>query len=114
MLEDAVTPEYWMIDGKVRTDSEGSPEEKWKWSGSYWNMDGELVEYQYTAATREEADALREMIAHTDFSLRGGVQEDIIGIIAEEAESYFNGDKSLKEVTKVVQNRVSTLVQEGA
>ena len=101
MLEDAVTPEYWMIDGKVRTDSEGSPEEKWKWSGSYWNMDGELVEYQYTAA-------------HTDFSLRGGVQEDIIGIIAEEAESYFNGDKSLKEVTKVVQNRVSTLVQEGA
>lgn len=113
MLEDAMTPEYQMTDGEVRTDSEGSPEEKWKWGGSYWNLDGELVEYLYTSATREEADALRDMIAHTDFSLKDGVQEDIIAIIAEEAEGYFNGDKSLVEVTKVIQNRVSTLVQEN-
>ena len=33
--------------------------------------------------------------------------------IAEEAESYFNGDKSLEEAGKVIQNRVSTLVQEN-
>ena len=113
MLEDAITPEYWTVDGKVRTDSEGKPEERWKWGGSYRNLDGELVEYLYTAADREETDALRDMIAHTDFSPKNGVREDIIGIIAEETESYFNGDKSLEEVTKVIQNRVSTLVQEG-
>ncbi len=99
-------------------------ERTWQLSG-YFPSRRDLVEkmleeavtpgywYEYDCAAPEEVQGVEEMIAHTDFSLRDGVREDIIGIIAEETESYFNGDKSLEEVTKVIQNRVSTLVQEG-
>ena len=68
--------------------------------------------HEYDCATPEEVRGVEEMIAHTDFSLKDSLELQVMNIIAEEAESYFNGDKSLEEAAKVIQNRVSTLVQE--
>ena len=113
-----------LVKQKGSWSQEQEVERTWQLSG-YFPSRRDLVEklpeeavtpgywYEYDCAAPEEVQGVEEMIAHTDFSLRDGVQEDIIGIIAEEAESYINGDKSLEEVTKVIQNRASTLVQEG-
>lgn len=36
-----------------------------------------------------------------------------MSIIAQEAESFFSGGKSMEEVSKIIQNRVSVMVQEN-
>lgn len=41
------------------------------------------------------------------------LQAHVMSIIAQEAESFLNGSKSLEEVTKVMQSRVSVMVQEN-
>lgn len=43
-------------------------------------------------------------IYHCDTSIRK--------IIAEEVATYFNGQKTLEETSKIIQNRVSTYVNE--
>ncbi len=112
ILEDAVTPEYWMTDGEIQLDQNGNPEEKWKWLFSYQNEDGEVVKCIYDCADQEEIDGFLDMLGHTDFSADDRMRSEVTAIIAEEMGSYFSGDKALEEVTKVIQNRVSTLVQE--
>ena len=113
LLEEAMTPQYWMTNGEIDLDKDGNPRKKIKWAVSYTDKEGEMVHEVYYDISKEEADALLEMISCTDFSLDNGTVTDVINIIAEETESYFSGDKSLEEVTKVIQNRVSTLVQES-
>ena len=113
ILEEAVTPEYWVIDGEVQLGQDGSPEEKWKWQFSYQNAEGDVVECIYDCATQEETDGFLDMIEYMDFSLDDYLQSEVTGIIAEEMGGYFSGDKALEEVTKVIQNRVNTLVQEN-
>ena len=58
------------------------------------------------------ADALMEQIEGTDFRPRSAAEEQIIEIVAEEADIYYNGDKSLEDVTAVIQNRVELLLKE--
>lgn len=61
-------------------------------------------------ATAEEALQFRELIGSIDHqSIR---DEMIFNIIREEAENYFRGEKSSKEVGKEIQNRVSIYLQE--
>ncbi|HBA49649.1 MAG TPA: hypothetical protein DCZ91_18000 [Lachnospiraceae bacterium] len=113
ILEDATVPEYWTDHGEVRKDGKGEPEQRWKWKGSYRSLKGEIVDYEYyDCADQEEIEGFLDMIGHTDFSLDDYLQSEVTGIIAEEMGSYFTGDKALEEVTKVIQNRVSTLIQE--
>ncbi len=109
MLEDAVTPVYRMVDGEIWLDGEGNPEKAAKWVAG---RRGEGM-VKYDCATREEADALLDMIAHTDFSPEGGLKSEVISIIMEETAGYFSGDKSVEEATKIIQNRVSVMVQEN-
>ena len=58
------------------------------------------------------ADALMEQIEGTDFRPRSAAEEQIIEIVAEEADIYYNGAKSLEDVTAVIQNRVELLLKE--
>ena len=58
------------------------------------------------------ADALVEQIEGMDFRPRSAEEEQIIEIVAEEADTYYNGDKSLEDVTAVIQNRVELLLKE--
>ena len=59
------------------------------------------------------ADALMEQIEGMDFRPRSAAEEQIIEIVAEEADIYYKGDKSLEDVTAVIQNRVELLLKEA-
>ena len=53
------------------------------------------------------------MISQADFSLTSALETNVMDVIAEEAVYYFDGSKSLEEVTRIIQNRVNTIVQEN-
>ena len=111
MLEDALTPDYISMP-KDPSASQMLP--KWMPAG-YTDMKGSFVQTQtvYYCATQEEIDGLLEMISQTDFSWPDLLESDVLDIIAQEAGYYFDADKSLEEVSKIIQSRVSTLVQEN-
>ena len=64
------------------------------------------------AISQEQADAILEAIETADFTPLSEAEEKIVQIVAEEAESYYNGDKSLEEVTAVIQNRAGLVLKE--
>lgn len=69
-----------------------------------YTADGEAFETAYYAATQEEVDAVEKLI----FSIAKSetVNQEVLNIIMEEADAYFNGQKSLDEVVGIMQNRV--------
>lgn len=80
------------------------------WTNNYWS-DPELV---YDPEVRGElVDAVLEGIRTADVSPRG-YENDVIGIIVEEVQSYFAGQKTVEDVASVIQNRVSILLAERA
>lgn len=64
------------------------------------------------AISQNQADAILEAIEKADFTPLSESEEKIVQIVAEEAESYYNGDKSLEEVTDVIQNRAELVLKE--
>lgn len=61
-------------------------------------------------ASQEDVDAVRELIERADCKFQ--YHPEIQNIISEEAEAYFTGQKSLEEVTALIQNRVSLYLEE--
>ena len=68
--------------------------------------------YTYTAHTlsQEEADVIRNIIEN---GLLLDWNNPVITIVMEEAPAYFEGQKSLDEVTDIIQNRVQLYVDEN-
>ncbi len=110
MFEQAVTPGYV-------TDEEGN---RLKYSdGSYamlekgnYGVEGNIISYYFVE--EELAKLVMDAIEQADFTPYTGAEVQIMEILQEEAELYFNGQKSLDEVQDIIQNRVSLLVSEGA
>lgn len=113
VLAYAVTPEYWMHEREIEQGQDGSPMTKPKWSMRYEDLSGEMVEASYDYATEEETEGLLELISQAEFASVDDLQAHVMSIIAQEAESFSNGSKSLEEVTKVMQSRASVMVQEN-
>ena len=67
----------------------------------------------YYFMTREQADALLEVLGALDFTPTGGIKDEIVGIIIEESRRYLGGERTVEEVGGFIQNRVWTLVQEN-
>lgn len=73
-----------------------------------YTLNGENV--NLTGISMDDMNAFDEVIQkttkiyHCDTSIRK--------IITEEAATYFNGQKTLEETSKIIQNRVSTYVNE--
>ncbi len=108
MLGEEMTPEYRRNDdGEIIIDQNGEPVEKPK-GGVV--IDGET--YYYYAATQEQTDRLLDMVAHTRFSVRSTMEQDILAIIQEEMSYYVDQKKTLRDVTDIIQNRVSVLLNE--
>ncbi len=62
------------------------------------------------AATKEQVDRIREMI---DTAQPGKIMEEkLYDIIREEAQAYFDGQKSAEDVAALIQNRVQTYLDE--
>lgn len=110
MAEAMVTPEYETDqNGKILTDGNGDPIEKPLRHIIY--SDGE--EREYFAMERWEIDALLDLLGAVDFTPRSMLEEKVISIVTEEAEAFFGGNRTMEEVTKIIQNRVQVLVQEN-
>ena len=61
--------------------------------------------------TQEEVDIMLEVIENIDFTQVSSFSE-VVSILMDELELYYNGQKSLEEVTKIINNRVQLLVNE--
>ncbi len=90
----------------------------------YWINEetGEKVEYDYTTWINDEEVILEpftqeEMEAACNFvysvEKRAFFNQDIMNIIKEEAESFFEGQKSARDVAQIIQSRVQIFVDEN-
>lgn len=61
--------------------------------------------------TQEDVDAVYALLDQLD-SLRGDISGDIMDIVLEESEAFFNGSRSVEDVTDYMQDRISTLLAE--
>ncbi len=89
----------------------------------YLNDDGERVYYDNTAwigdtefvidpATEEEAQEWLDYIYSVD-TKASSASEDVTNIIFEEADAYFNGQKTVDEVCEIIQSRMSIYISEN-
>lgn len=70
--------------------------------------DWEFIAY---AATSEQIEQIRELIAVAKPAK--GSDITVQQIIMEEAETYFQGQKSVNEVADIIQNRVQLYISEN-
>lgn len=62
------------------------------------------------AMTKEEAQALRELINSTDRST--AYDKNVMNIVSEELQSFFSGAKSAEDTARLIQDRVGIYVNE--
>ena len=62
-------------------------------------------------ATQEEVDVIRNLIDNV--SGKHAYHVEIVKIIEEEAESYFQGQKTAEQVAEIIQNRVQLYLHEN-
>ncbi|MBJ8099749.1 extracellular solute-binding protein [Bacillus cereus group sp. N11] len=60
--------------------------------------------------TESDIQGLEQMVA--GINVQSPIETKIESIIAEESKSYFNGQKSAKDVAELIQNRVTTYINE--
>lgn len=110
LAEEMVTPQYETdYDGEIIKDDDGNPIEK----PMHRMISADGTEKQYFAMEREEIDALMEVLKTVDFTPKSMQKQAVVSIIMEEAGFYFSGDKTVEEVTKIIQNRVQILIDEN-
>lgn len=106
MAKEAVTVQYYTDDnGELVLDENGDPIEIGVGGGIRY-QDG--WSYTYRRATQEEVDLVMQLIDQAKPVSLGITQ--ILELINEEAAGYFEGQKSVDEVAKVIQNRVQLYV----
>ena len=76
---------------------------------SSWGYDD--IEVEIKPLTEEQVQMLRDVIASVDHMY--GYNDEISTIITEESGAYFSGQKTAEEVADIIQNRVSTYVNEN-
>ena len=62
---------------------------------------------------KEDAEALLDVINTVDFTPRSALEQSVISIITEEAESFFSGGKTAAQAAEIIQNRVQILISES-
>ncbi len=79
--------------------------------GMSMSMDGgAMMDFTLWAMTQEQADKLLAVIEGADRAV--DMNTTVSGIIREEAAAYFAGQKSVEEVAKLIQSKVSLYVSE--
>lgn len=109
MAKKAVTPQYITDEnGKPILDENGEPIETGV-GGGFSYEDG--WSYRYRRATQEEVDLVLQLMDVAKPITMSNSK--ILEIIQEEAAPYFEGQKTLDDVVKVIQGRVQNYVDEG-
>lgn len=76
---------------------------------NYYYINGESIVLEQF--TKQEVDAICNFVY--SLNKRGYYNQDIINIVEEEAEMFFNGQKSARDVAAVIQSRVQLYVDEN-
>ncbi len=97
-LEKAQERPYW-------EDEEGNKE---YYDQYFWIGDEEII---IEPLSKEEADELYEYICSVNMAY--SYDEDLYVIIEEDAAAYFEGDKSVEEVVKIIQSRAQVYINES-
>ena len=63
--------------------------------------------------TQEDVDKLKDLISRVDGISINQQDSNLMNIITEEAEAYFKGQKSLDDVTSIIQSRATIYVNEN-
>lgn len=101
LFEKDMTPEYY-------EDENGNQVEQMKTSWGYDDFNIDIY-----AATQEEIDAVKEIIASAQRSTNS-INEELSNIITEETEAFFKGQKSAGDTAEVIQNRIQIYVNENS
>lgn len=109
LFEDAMTPEYQLDqNGEKMLDENGEPITNSK-GGYGWGNSNET--FEFFAATQKQVDDIKEVIYNT--TTRYNYDTQLMNIIMEEAKPFFLGQKSVDEVTDIIQSRVQIYVNES-
>lgn len=71
---------------------------------------GNMLEFEFYGLTQEQADKLTAVIDGADKAV--DLNTKIYGIVREEAEAYFSGQKTAEETAKLIQSKVSLYLSE--
>lgn len=103
-MEDEV---YYDEEGNPLLDENGNvqvyPKTTWGWGD--WSA-------EIYAATPEQVQMVRDVIDSASAATNN--DQTILNIISEEAEAYFEGQKSAQDVAAIIQSRVQTYVSENS
>ncbi|MDE6924824.1 MAG: extracellular solute-binding protein [Acetatifactor sp.] len=112
MAEDAVRIEYVTDEnGEILKDENGDPVVQSVGMGIGYE-DG--WSYDYRIPTQEEVDIILDLIDKARPISNSGGNDEILNIINEEAAAFFQGQKSVDEVTNIIQSRINIFVSENS
>ncbi len=100
-FEKDMTPEYY-------EDENGEKVEQAK---TTWGWDD--FEMEIMAATQEEIDAVKALIASAEKTSSNVNDEQLTNIITEESEPFFKGQKTAADTAAIIQNRIQIYVNEN-
>lgn len=109
LAQQQMTPEYITdYSGAYELDSSGNKiEMEVNAAGeSYEPLDG----LHYYSVSQEDYEQI--MALYNAISPAGGLSEDVLSMIVEQAGAFFAGDKSLEDVSGLIQNRAMLYVNE--
>lgn len=109
--ENAITPPEGITLEELRNALSEGEEIEVRQKGAFY-ISGEILPYY--VISQDQADAVMRVIESADFTPLTEEEEFIIRIVKEEAESYYSGNKTLEEVTGIIQNRAQLLLNERA
>ena len=103
------TKEDYVLDenGEPMLDEEGNPI-----IGGTSSMSMNGWEYTFHTATEEEVKQVRELVAAAHPA--AATSDEVLSIIQEEAEPFFQDQKSLDEVVNIIQSRLNIYVSENS
>lgn len=109
MVKAAMTPSGYETDenGEQVLDENGNPIETSNWS---WGVGNSLTISVYSTK-QEEYDQIMDLYNKVD--RMAGIDTNVYNIVNEVAGSYFAGDRSLDDAASLIQNKVTTYVNEN-
>lgn len=102
----------WMYDddGEIMLDEDGNPMQAPKLTIYETAQDGTGMETKYYASAPEEVEEIKGLIA--SIKPEGVYNPEILNMISEEADSYFYGQKSLKDAMAIIESKINLYLSE--